>query len=293
MFNSQDRHRVGLIQIHLAVLLAGGAGLFAKFLAVSPAVLTAGRTVFGCLALLVFAVATRCDLRIRGAKDAAILILSGAVLAVHWATFFHSIQMSTVAIGLLAFSAFPLFTTLLEPFVFQEPLQRHDIASAVVVTAGLVLVTPSTDFHDALTQGVLWGLLSALTYSVLSLLSRVQAGRYPAAMVSFYQQGVAALMTLPFAIGWPGGLSLRDASLLVVLGVVFTGLAQSLVVASLRHLRARTTSIVFGLEPVYGILLAWLALHERPAGRTVLGGVLILGAVLWASWQSAIKKKQE
>ncbi|NEX62202.1 DMT family transporter [Noviherbaspirillum galbum] len=291
MRQDEKKHRIGLAQIHVAVLLAGGAGLFAKLLTVTPEILVTGRTAFGSVALFLFAMATSASLRLRGARDLAMVVLSGVILAAHWLTFFLSIQVSTVAIGLLAFSTFPLFTTFLEPAIFGERLRRQDIVTAFVVMAGLVLVTPSFDVGNRLTQGLLWGIGSAFMYAVLCLLSRTYAGRYPAVTVSFYQQGVAALCTLPFALRWHGTLSAHDMAYLAVLGVVFTALGQGLVVASLRHLRVQTTSIVFGLEPVYGILLAWLLIGEIPSLRTLLGGGLICGAVLWASlgsgdWQA-------
>jgi drug/metabolite transporter (DMT)-like permease len=164
--------RLSLIQLHVSVLLAGGAGLFAKFVEVSPAVITCARTLFGSVALAGAAALMKVGLRVRCRKDLLMLALSGAVLAVHWFSFFVSIQVSTVAIGLLAFSSFPLFVTFLEPLVFKERLQRRDVITAVVVVVGLVLVTPSWDLSDHLTQGVLWGVFSAFTYAVLSLMSR-------------------------------------------------------------------------------------------------------------------------
>lgn len=279
---TRDR-RIGLTQIHIAVLLAGGAGLFAKLVPVSPMVLTAGRTVFGSLALLAFAFLTRTSLRLRNRKDLLTLLASGMILAAHWFTFFLSIQVSSVAIGLLAFSTFPLFTTFLEPLLLGERLRRQDVMTAIAVTVGLVLVTPSFDVGNQLTQGLLWGILSAFCYAVLSLMSRSTSGTYPAATIAFYQQGFAALCSLPFALQWEGTLAMTDVLHLALLGVVFTALLQGLVVASLRHLRAQTTSVVFGLEPVYGILLAWMVIGEVPAVRTVAGGILICGAVLWAS----------
>jgi drug/metabolite transporter (DMT)-like permease len=278
-------HRLGLLQIHLGVALAGGAGLFAKFVAVSPAVITCGRTLFGSLALGMAARLMKTSLRLRGGKDALWMVLAGGILAAHWFSFFTSIRISTVAIGLLSFSTFPLFVTFLEPVLFREKRHGRDVITAVAVVAGLALVIPEWDLGNHLTQGVLWGLLSAATYAALSLLSRSQVRAYPALTVAFYQQAVAALCLLPWALGResaPGG---RDLFLLVILGVVFTALAHGLVVASLRHLRAQTVGVVFGLEPVYGILLAWLLLHERPEARTFAGGFLICGAVAWASWK--------
>ena len=77
----------------------------------------------------------------------------------------------------------------------------------------------------------------------------------------------------------------RPVLLFLLLGVVFTALPQALVVSSLRHIRAQVASVVIALEPVYGILFAILLLHEIPTLRTVLGGVLICGAVSWASYR--------
>lgn len=277
--------RLGLAQIHLAVLLAGGAGLFAKLLPVGPLVLTGGRTAFGSLALLLAALLTGTSLRLHEPRDLVALLISGLLLAAHWFTFFLAIQVSTVAIGLLAFATFPLFLTFLEPLFFGERLRRRDVLAALAVSAGLLLVTPSFDAGDRLTRGLLWGMVSAFTYALLALLSRRYAGRYPAICISFYQQGVAALCMLPLALAapWQGSLDARSLAGLVLLGVVFTALGQGLVVASLRHLRAQTAGVIFGLEPVYGILLAWLLLAEVPALRTLLGGALICGAALWAS----------
>jgi drug/metabolite transporter (DMT)-like permease len=221
------------------------------------------------------------NMRLSSLKDYFMLALSGALLAVHWYAFFASIQASTVAIGLLAFSTFPLFVTFLEPLVFHERLHRYDVITAVAVMAGLVLVTPDWDTGNQLTQGVLWGVLSAFTYAALSLVNRSYVRVYPTLTVALYQQAFAAICALPFALRCQGVPAGRDLLLLIVLGVIFTGLAQGLIVASLRHLRAQTVGVAFGLEPVYGILLAWLLLSEQPATRTLWGGFLICCAVIW------------
>jgi len=273
-----------MIQLHLAVILAGATGLFAKLVAVSPAVITCGRTLFGSLTLLVAAALTQSSLRLRSRKDLLLLALSGAILATHWFTFFAAIQVSTVAVGLLAFSTFPLFITFLEPVVFGERLHRRDVITAFAVVSGLILVTPGWDVGQQNTQGVLWGILSAFTFAVLSLLNRSSVRMYPALTVAFYQQAFAFLCALPVALRWQGVITGRDILFLSVLGVIFTALAQGLSVACLRRLRGQTVGVAFGLEPVYGILLAWLLLNESPSLRTICGGLIIVCAVIWTSY---------
>ena len=79
--------RLSLLQIHLAVLLASGAGLFAKFVSVSPAVITCARTFFGCRALAAVALLMKASFRIQSRKDFLMLAFSGEMLALHWFAF--------------------------------------------------------------------------------------------------------------------------------------------------------------------------------------------------------------
>jgi drug/metabolite transporter (DMT)-like permease len=277
--------RLGLFQIHGAALLAGFTGLFGKWLDVSPVIITAGRTIFGSISLLIAIRLMGSSVRLNSRRELLALMVSGGLLTAHWLTFFKSIQVSTVAVGLLAFSSFPIFVTFLEPLVFRERFQYTDIITAAVVVTGLILVAPVLDVHNHITQGVLWGVLSGLAYALLSLLSRSSIRTVPAMTVAFYQQLFAALIALPFAILSHEPISMKSFWLLLVLGVVFTALAQSLLVASLRHIRAQMASVVISLEPVYGIVFARLFLHEVPTTRTLLGGVLICGAVFAATLQ--------
>jgi drug/metabolite transporter (DMT)-like permease len=280
--------RLGLLQIHIAALLAGFTGLFGKFLPVSPSVITGGRTLAACCVLALAAAPLRARLGLKCRRDALLLVASGALLAAHWMTFFQAIQVSTVAIGLLAFCSYPLFVTLIEPLLFGERWQASDVITSLAVVAGLVLVVPSFDLGNHLTQGLLWGILSGFLCALVSFLNRTLVRcEYPAVTVAFYQQGTAALLLLPALVRSGTVFSTRTVLLLLLLGIVFTALLQILYVSSLQHIRAQTASVVFGLEPVYGIAFAALLLGEVPSLRTILGGVLVCGAVFSATWKHA------
>lgn len=275
--------KLGLLQIHFAALLAGCTGLFGKLLDMNPFVIIAGRTCFGCLTLLLAAQITGALLRVRVRRDLLAFALSGLLLTIHWFSFFRAIQLSTVAIGLLAFSSFPLFVTFLEPLLFREKLRAFDVAAAVVILLGLAILTPDFNLANNLTQGVAWGVLSGFSYAILSLLSRSSIRRYAAISVAFYQQIFAALFSIPMAFLFRAPISAQSWWLLLALGVIFTGLGQTLFVSSLQHIRAQWASVILGLEPVYGIVLALLFLGEVPSPRTIFGGLLIASAVFGAT----------
>ncbi len=277
----------GLAQAHAAAFLVGFPGLFSKLLDLSPGMLTFCRTTIGAIALLIFALGAHTSLRIQSRREILRLALSGAALAANWLAFFQAIQVSTVAVGLLAFSTFPLFVTFLEPLFFEEKLHWFDLATALAVIAGLAFIAPVFDLSNRLTQGVLWGMLCALACAALSLLGRSSVRSAPAVTVAFYQQTAAAIFTLPFGLAFHGRFTSRDTSLILLLGVVLTALPQALMVASLRHIRAQTASVIIALEPVYGIVFAIFLLHEIPSLRTIFGGLIICAAVAWASYRHA------
>jgi drug/metabolite transporter (DMT)-like permease len=277
-------HKGALLQVHASVFLFGLSGLFGKFLDLPATVIVLGRTGFATLALgLVLRLGGQ-TLRPRSAQDLLGMALLGGLLAFHWVSFFYSIQLATVAIGLLTFSSFPVFVTLLEPLLFKTPWRWRDGAIAALVVLGVALVIPEYRPGSATTLGAIWGLLSGLSFALLQLLNKGYRQRYSALAIAFYQDFFACLSLLAIAPLASLALSTREVGLLLVLGVLCTAVAHTLFIESLAVLRTQTASIISALEPVYGILLAALVLGEVPSFRTLIGGGLIIGTILWASW---------
>ena len=280
----ERRERVGaLLEIHLAVLLFGFPGLFGKWLPLSPFLIVLGRVAFAALALALLLALRRQPFRITPDRDMALLALCGLVLAVHWTMFFRSVQVSTVAVGLLSYSSFPVFTAILEPLAARERWDPRSLAFAVVTLGGVFLIVPEFRAGNAVFRGVLWGLGAGLTFSVLAVLNRRLAQRHSSLAVAFYQDFFAAVFLLPAVIGFDFALTARDWGLLAALGVLCTAGAHTLFIDGLRSVRARTAAVLSSLEPVYGILLALAFLKESPSLRTLSGGAVVLAAALAAT----------
>jgi drug/metabolite transporter (DMT)-like permease len=281
--SSPSRQDLGFL--HLAVLLFGLAGLFGKAIGGGAWAIVAGRTVFAALALCLFSLLSRTPLKVTR-RDWPRFFLSGFLLATHWWTFFYAIQVSSVAIGLLGFAAFPVFVSVLEPLVTGERGGHGDHGMIVLVTAGLLLVVPEYRLASAATLGLLWAVLSGLLFALLTLANRKLAG-YGPVRLALWQNAVAALLLAP--LGWPllAQASGADWERLAVLGVAFTALAHGLFIASLRSVPARLAAVVAALEPVYGIAFAWLLFAEWPPTRTLMGGAVILLTTSWASLRKA------
>jgi len=275
--------RHGLIDIHVAVLLFGLAGLFGKFLFLPPLVIVFGRTSFAALTLSAILFYSKTQIRTKSIQDFTVLILLGLILAIHWTTFFHAIQISTVAVGLLTFSTFPVFVTFMEPYFFKEKLRRFDMLTAGSVVLGLILVIPSLDFQNNITQGAFWGTISGFTFAVLSILNRKYVSTYPSMVIVWYQNWIATLILFPFLFFKDLSLQPTDVLLLAILGIFCTALAHVLFIKSLVHIKTQLASITACLEPVYGIIFAFVLLGEIPTLRTIIGGCIILGTIATAS----------
>jgi len=204
------------------------------------------------------------------------LLLSGVLLAGHWISFFVSVKIAGVAIATLGFASFPAFTVLLEGLLFRERTRAIEFAMVGLVCAGLLLVAPAFDLNSGPTTGLLYGVLSGLLFALLSLLNRAVTRGLDPVRSALWQNLAILAGLLPFSWSAIPAIPVQDWLWLALLGVLCTGLEHSLFVASLRVLKARTTSVIFALEPVYGIAFAWWLFNEQPTLRMLLGGALII-----------------
>jgi len=281
---SEQQHRRALGEIHLAVLLFGLAGLFGKWVSLPATWIVLGRTLFASLFLIIF-------MRLRGESPRAgdfrskgVLTLTGMILAFHWVAFFQAIQLSTVAIGLLTFSAFPVFTLFLEPVFGQGKPGLRSLFQALLTVIGVCLVVnPFGEMPHGVLWGSIWGLASGLSFAFLALFNRSLGKQHPPRRIALWQDGVAAICLLPVIGVSPQNPSALDISLLLLLGVVFTGISHTLFISGLRTIPARTASLIASLEPLYGTLAAFLFLKEKPSPMVLLGGGIIIGVTVWAS----------
>lgn len=276
-------HRAALSAAHIAAVLFGLTGIFGALIHADAAVITFGRAAFAVAALGVFALLRRHSL-LAGLSGSRMRMLaaSGALLAVHWVTFFIAVKTGGVAVATLGFASFPAFIALLDMLVFRERIGAPEGVLLLLVTLGLVLVTPSFDIGNSGTAGLLWGIGSGLSFAILVMANRRATRGMAAMQVAFWQNAVVSVVLLPFAAqgGKLGAPLLADWLYLALLGVFCTGLAQYLFVKSLDGLDARSAGMIIALEPVYAIACAWWLFAEQPSPRMLAGAGLIIVAIV-------------
>lgn len=281
----------GLLLVHLAVLLFGFPGVIGKLLPLTPVQLTWFRVFLASLGLLTVLIWQKEKFGLKKSGDLWMILTSGLLLGLHWTAFFHSVQVSTVAVGMLSYSTFPIFTIFLEPWLLQVKFRRFYLLLALACFLGVALMVPEFRFSNRIFLGVAWGILSGLSFSFLTIINRVLSARYSSLLVAFYQDSLAMVFLMPlFLSSLPSpSFGVKGISLLLFLGLICTAGAHTMFIRGLRFIEARLTSLVSSLEPVYGIVLGYFWLQEVPELRTIFGGLLILASVAIISWQSRSK----
>ena len=278
----QPKQLRGLVSANFAVLLFGLAGVLGKLSLLPAPLIVFGRSFFAGLVLLAVCCLRHISLRPKQSRDGYLLLGQGVLLALHWTAFFQAINVSNVAIGLLSFSSFPLFTAILEPLLLHQRPSRIQIVAALLILPGIFLLVPSFTLQNQTTLGVMWGVLSGASFALLSVTNRWLGRTYSSLMISLYQDGIAAIVLLPIFFFTATGSFWTPHALLIlfILGVVCTALAHTLFIASMRDITAQTASLLASLEPVWGIIFGILLLGAIPTATTLLGGAIIIGATL-------------
>lgn len=273
--------RRALLGLHIGALAFGLTGVFGKLALAAPLVIVFGRALFAVISLLPLAWRHARP----GWRQLVLLAGGGLLLGGHWLTFFHAVKLSGVAVATLGFASFPAFTVLLEGLLFRERIRGMEWLTLVLVSAGLLLVTPQFELASTQTTGLLWAVLSGLLFALLSVANRASVKGIHPFQAALWQNLTIALCLLPLAWHLLPAVRPLDWLWLGLLGVFCTAIAHSLFVASLSVLKARSAALVFALEPVYGIAVAWWLFDEQPTLRMAAGGALILLAIALSARQ--------
>lgn len=272
------------IQLHIAVLLAGLTGILGKLISLNEGLLVWYRLFLAVPLLWLIAFFRRQDIRI-SRTDMWRIFGIGGIAALHWVAFYGSIKYSNVSVGLLCFSSVGFFTALIEPAVMGRRPDRVELFLGLLVIAGIFFIFQLDPHYKT---GILIGLISSLLGSLFPVLNKRILRRVRSETVTLYELtgGLAALTFLmPFYLrlfpapsllpGW------QDWIWLLILSWACTVLAFNLSMAALHRISAFTVNLSYNLEPVYGILLAFIIFREDKYLNKgfYLGLVIILASI--------------
>lgn len=272
--------------INLSMLIISTSGVLGRYITLPPPVTIWWRCLLGTIFIGLFCVIIGLDFKLKARKDASNIIVSGFFLGLHWVTYFYALQYSNVAIAMLALFTYPMVTSLLEPIVLKTKFRLDHILFGLIILVAVFFLAPSFDIADGNTKGVIFGIISSIGYSLRNLILKNQVTQYQSSMLMFYQLATLSILLIPFLFVFKEVSMLNQWEAIVTLALFTTAVGHTLFVMSLKYFSVSTASIISSLQPVYGIFLAFILLDEIPAGRTIIGGIMILATVVIASLRS-------
>jgi len=279
----------GLLAVHSAVLIFGLTALFSKLISLTALEITLLRSIFAVFVILAIFLWQNKSIKLSQSKDYGIVILLGVLLACHWVTYFHAMQVSSIAVGVIALYTFPIITVFLEPLFHGEKPHINDIISALTVLFGIYLLVPEFSITNETTQGILWGILSALFFALRNIIQGHYFKGYTARHSLFYQTLVTFIVLLPFSFEMIPEVTTIQWGQLLILGVFFTAVPHTLFAFSLLNLKAKTVSLVACVQVVYATIFAALLLGEWSELSTVIGGLIVVSAAMYESYTAGKK----
>jgi drug/metabolite transporter (DMT)-like permease len=253
------------IQLHIAVLLAGLTGILGKLISLNAGLLVWYRLLLTAPSLWLLALVRRQSVRI-DRRDLWRIFGIGSIAAMHWVAFYASIKYSNVSVGLLCFSAVGFFTAFLEPLILRHRMDIAELFLGLLVIAGIFCIFQVDPHYKT---GILIGLVSSLLGSLFPVLNKRILRRVPSETVTLYELSggfLALTILMPlylYLFPAPTLLpDLQDWVWLLILAWACTVLAFNLSMAALNKISAFTVNLSYNLEPVYGILLAFVLFRE-------------------------------
>lgn len=279
-----------------AILLLAINGLFSKVIPLDAVSQTSLRSFFATLTIMTTLIVMRRRILLSSRKDYLGVYGLGILMGLHWVTFFHAMQVSTVAVGMLALFSFPVLTVLIEPFFSQSKLHRGDITAAFILFLGLIIMASPKllEPQSNLLQGIAWGVLSAFIFVFRNLSQKYHFSHVSSDRLMLHQL-IAIFIMLVLFLDIKSTLSMNAVSWMTVIfmGIFTTAVAHTILVASYKRLTAKTVAMISSLQTPIAAVLAWLLLDEALTWNIVIGGGLILSVALYESIQQTKSSSKE
>ncbi|WP_370175203.1 DMT family transporter [Leeuwenhoekiella palythoae] len=289
MTQTQKSYFKNILQLNLAMLLVSTSGVLGRAVTLPPVVTIGWRALLAVGFLFLFLKWKRISLKI-DREDRFKVILGGILMGIHWVAYFKALQLSNVAIGMLTIFTYPALTSILEPLLLKLPFQKIHLFLGLLVLAGIAFLIPDLDFENEYTQAVAFGLGSALAYALRNILMKKQVEKYHGSLLMTYQALIVGIALIPLSFQTSVEALQENLVWLLALALLTTALGHTLFLLTFRHFSITTASIISSVQPVYGIALGILLLGEMPQWSTIIGGVLIISAVIIESLRNVKPK---
>lgn len=276
--------------MHIAVFLAGFTAILGKLITLNEGLLVWFRLLITVSTLGIMLYYQK---RIKTIPwgDMLKIFGVGVIVALHWVTFYGSVKYGNVSVALVCFSATGFFTAFFEPMILRRKLSVIEIGLGMMAIAGIYIIF---DFHPQYKLGIIFGILSAMGSALFPIFNKRLLVVYEPKTLTLYELGgglLALTVLVPLYLQkFPASYYVPTATdwlWLFVLAWLCTVLSFDLQLNALKKVSAFTANLTYNLEPVYGIILAFIFFKENENlhREFYFGVLLILLAVVLQMWR--------
>lgn len=282
--NNEKKSKLMLIA---SMIIFGTIGIFRKYIPLPSGMIAMSRGFIGMLFLIPVILLRRQKISFSDIKNNILLLcVSGVLIGFNWILLFEAYRYTSVATATLCYYTAPVFVIAVSPFVFGEKITRTKLICVIAALLGMILVSGVLNEGIASISefsGILFGLGAAVLYASVIILNK-KIGDISAYDKTIVQLGVAGIVLVPYTLiaeNIPNTeFTAVSIVMLIVIGVVHTGIAYTLYFGSIGRLKAQTAAIFSYIDPVVAVILSVLILNESIGIGGYAGAVLILGAAM-------------
>jgi drug/metabolite transporter (DMT)-like permease len=273
------------IQLHIAVFLAGFTAVLGKLIQLNEGLLVWYRLLIS-IAVLGIIMYLKKEMKAYSLQNMLRMGAVGGMIAFHWVCFYGSVKYGNISVALVCLSGAGFFSSLLEPIILKRKIIIAELLLGLLAVLGIYIIF---DFHPQFKIGIVYGILSAFGAALFPIFNKRLVKAFSPRTLTFYElTGGLLILTILLPIYFKFSAvtyyipTLSDAGWLLVLAVICTVLCFDLQLKALQKISAFTCNLMYNLEPLYGIILAFIFFGE---GKMLhygfyVGVALILIAIL-------------
>ncbi len=270
----------------LSMLIFGTIGILRRFIPLSSGLLALSRGLLGGLFLLIFILVTKRKRETLTLKSIAMLIITGALIGLNWIFLFESYNYTTVSVATMCYYMEPSAVILLSPVFLSEKLTLKRLLCVLLSAAGMFLISGAADGGSVSASdmtGILYGLAAAVLYASVIILNKKTKvdDIYLKTMIELF---AASITIVPYILLTEDitavSLTPGSAMMVILVGILHTGIAYSMYFGSLDGLKAQSVAVISYIDPVSALILSAIVLGETLTVYGIAGAVLIIGSAL-------------
>ncbi len=276
------------LQLHFIVLIWGFTAIIGLLITIPSVEIVFYRTLISFIALGILLYLRKRNFLL-GTREIIKISSTGLLIAAHWILFFAAARVSTASVCLAGMATCTLWTSILEPVMTQRKIKYFEVMLGLIVIGGLYVIF-TFEFNHAL--GLFMAIASAFLSSLFTVINGKFSTRHNPYMITFYEMIGACIGTVAFFpvylryFAGENQLQLSPSAMdwlyLAILAIICTVYAYSISVELMKRMSAFTINLTVNMEPVYGIILAYLIFREaeKMTSGFYFGTLIILLSVL-------------